>query len=182
MTMSNEETRSFLNQINSAYPPARLQPTEIVGVYSGMLPWDPDSLLTNDVQLEKHYAVIDHEREHGIPGVMTLVGVKWTRARLVAFETVDRITRRLGRGPDGPCAAPPSLAGSPGKNLAGFLEAGIESAVLRRTEFGTTLELDEDTWQRCADLVGRNMGWPESTVSRERDRTRKTLAGFKLRE
>jgi glycerol-3-phosphate dehydrogenase len=245
MGVSNEEIQSFLDEINSAYPPARLQPTDIVGVYSGMLPRDPDSLLTNDVQLEKHYTVIDYESEHGIPGVMTLVGVKWTTARLVAFETVDRITRKLGREPDGPCAAPPSLAGSPGQNLAAFLEAGIESSppeiapesaehvllcygtesddvfalvredpslgqplleespvigaqivhgarsemaqhlddvVLRRTELGTALELDEDTLRRCADLVGRNMGWPESTVSRELDRTRKALAGFRLRE
>jgi glycerol-3-phosphate dehydrogenase len=245
MTVSNEEIRSFLNEINSAYPPARLQPADIVGVYSGMLPRDPDSLLTNDVQLEKHCTVIDHEREHGIPGVMTVVGVKWTTARLVAFETVDRITRKLGRESDGPCTAPPSLAGSPGRNLAGFLEAGIEASpsevtpesaehvllcygtesddvfgivredpslgqrlleespvigaqivhgarsemaqhlddvVLRRTELGTALELDEDTLQKCADLVGRNLGWRKSTVIRELDRTRKALGVFRLRD
>lgn len=245
MTVSNEEIRSFLDEVNSAYPPARLQPTDIVGVYRGMLPRDPDQPLTDDVQLEKHHAVIDHEREHGIPGLMTLIGVKWTTARLAAFEAVDRITRKLGREPDGSCAAPPSLAGSPGENLAEFLEAGIESSpsavppesaehvllcygtesddifdlvredpslgrpllegspvigaqivhgarsemaqhlddvVLRRTELATAPDLNEDTLQRCADVVGQNMGWLESTVNRELDRTRRALAGFRLRE
>ena len=58
----------------------------------------------------------------------------------------------------------------------------LDDVVLRRTELGTALELGEDTLQRCADLVGRNMGWPESAVSRELDRTQKALAGFRLRE
>jgi len=127
LEVSAAEIDTFLDEINAAYPPARLSATDVVGVYRGMLPRDAGTSATEEVQLEKHPLVIDHERDHGIRGLMTVVGVKWTTGRLVAFETVDRICRKLGRA-DGRDGLAPPLAGSPGADVVTFVERGLAAA------------------------------------------------------
>jgi glycerol-3-phosphate dehydrogenase len=128
LEVSAAEIETFLAEINAAYPPARLSTTDVVGVYRGMLPRDAGTSATQEVQLEKHPLVIDHEREHGVRGLMTVVGVKWTTARLVAFETVDRICRKLGRAIEGQDGVPPPLAGSPAPDFPRFVEHGLAAS------------------------------------------------------
>ena len=54
---------------------------------------------TGDVRLVKHYIVRDHEHEHGLAGLLTVVGVKYTTARDVAAKSIDLAWRKLGLPP-----------------------------------------------------------------------------------
>ena len=52
---------------------------------------------TNDVQLQKHFSIIDHAVEDGIEGLLSAVTVKFTTARGVSEILVNRAMEKLGR-------------------------------------------------------------------------------------
>jgi glycerol-3-phosphate dehydrogenase len=157
LRISESEIRSFLDEINAAYPPARLAREDVVGVYRGMLPRDPAAPAEGEVQLEKHGLVIDHEEEDGFAGLVTLVGVKWTTARLVAEQVVSLIGRKLGRPPAVTGRDAGRVVGGDIPDLAGFLErARSESpAGMPPESVEHVLECYGTESRRIFDLVAR---------------------------
>jgi glycerol-3-phosphate dehydrogenase len=47
-------------------------------------------------RLARHGRIVDHARD-GVPGLLSVVGVKYTTARLMAERAVNRVFERLGR-------------------------------------------------------------------------------------
>ncbi len=96
VSVSPEQVRGYVDEFNASYSTAKLRHDEVKWVYSGLLPLaqgaEPD-----DPQYQKHYAILDHESANGVPGLLSIVGVKWTTARDVAQKTVDRAGVLLGR-------------------------------------------------------------------------------------
>ncbi len=98
--------------MNAAYPAFALRAEDVVGVYGGMLPRSPASSDASEVELEKKAQLVDHAREDGVDGLVTMVGVKWTAARAVAERAVGLAIRKLGRAAQEPRDARPRLPGS----------------------------------------------------------------------
>jgi glycerol-3-phosphate dehydrogenase len=94
---TEREIMSFLCQINRAYPAANLRREDVVFTHAGLLPGSEDPDRPGQVGLMRHYRLVDHEREDGVRGVVSVVGVKFTTARGVAEKTVDLVLRKLGR-------------------------------------------------------------------------------------
>lgn len=94
-SIARDEVDRLLAEVNAAYPPARLTPSDVVAVHAGVLPENPDAR-GGDVQLAKHPILIDHAREDAIEGLVTMAGVKWTTARLVAADALDLVAGKLG--------------------------------------------------------------------------------------
>jgi glycerol-3-phosphate dehydrogenase len=92
------DVRLFLAEVNAAYPRAALAESDVLAVYAGMLPRAPGSPADGEVELLKRSQVIDHERAEGLPGLVTIVGTKWTTARAVAERAVRLAADRLGGG------------------------------------------------------------------------------------
>jgi glycerol-3-phosphate dehydrogenase len=92
-SVSEEEIAAFLKEINAAYPAARLARADVRFVHLGLLPADA----RHPRQLEPHYRLIDHTAE-GTPGLLSVIGVKFTTARDVAERAVDRVCAQLGQG------------------------------------------------------------------------------------
>ncbi len=95
--ISEADVVTFLDEVNEAWPGARLGRDDVIGVYGGMLPRIPAPRADDEVQLAKHATVVDHGRADGVPGVVSVIGVKWTTARGVAERTVERLCALLGR-------------------------------------------------------------------------------------
>ncbi len=108
--ITDPDIELFLGEINRAYPPAALSRQDVLRAYGGMLPESPGSD-GPEVQLEKHYQLIDHLDEDGIDGLVTIVGVKWTTARHVAERTLDLIFKKLGRKSKGNRSSERRVAG-----------------------------------------------------------------------
>lgn len=106
-----DDVRSFLEEVNAAYPPFALRAEDVIGVYGGMLPQSAASLGAREVELEKRSRIVDHAQEDGIEGLVTVLGIKWTAARAVAARAIDLVCRKLGR--------PRAPAGLRGVRLAG---------------------------------------------------------------
>jgi glycerol-3-phosphate dehydrogenase len=65
---------------------------------------------------------VDHERDGGLKGLISVVGVKWTTARQVAEEAVDLVLVRSGRDPVASRSAAEPLHGGACGSVARYLE------------------------------------------------------------
>src|SRR5215212_3153992 len=92
--VSRSEVCAFVAEINSAFPWLALGIDEVSLVHRGVVPakvreGEPPALLDRA-------EVRDHSID-GIDGAVTVVGVKYTTARLLAERTVDLIGEKLGQ-------------------------------------------------------------------------------------
>ena len=127
-----EEVRDLLEDINAAYPPARLERHDVRLVHRGML---PIAAVSNGrgVTLVKKFQIHDHRAE-GVPGLLSIVGVKYTTARDVAERVVDCVFEQLGQG------SPPAsrTAGTPvyGGAMETFSELMAQEVQRRPMDLG----------------------------------------------
>jgi glycerol-3-phosphate dehydrogenase len=101
---AEEEIRELIDDVNGAYPGARIERHDVRLVQRGILPMVAGSGSSAGVTLSKQYIIRDHRRE-GIEGLITLVGVKYTTARDVAEKVVHLVFDLMGKVP------PPSTSG-----------------------------------------------------------------------
>lgn len=100
----------FLAEVNHAWPGQRFDRAEVRLVHAGLLPALPSPAGT--VRLHKRHQVIDHAAE-GAPGLLSAISVKYTTARKVAEEVVDRVFAKLGSAPAPSLTATTPLPGAP---------------------------------------------------------------------
>ncbi len=135
------DVETFLRDFNEAFPRAGLTRTDIRLVHRGLLP--TAGVVGGEVRLLKTSIVRDHAGD-GHPGLVSVVGTRYTTARHTAQLAVDRVFAVLGQ-PAPPCATDTTpLAGGDVGDLTGFF------ADARRTANG----LDPDTGERLARLYG----------------------------
>ncbi|MDZ7724142.1 MAG: glycerol-3-phosphate dehydrogenase/oxidase [candidate division KSB1 bacterium] len=92
---SRDDVVEFLDEINSALPGAEITMDQVTRVLFGLLPMASVNETSGDVQLEKHYRIVDHAQEGGPEGAFSLVSVKYTTARDVAEKAIDVIAKQL---------------------------------------------------------------------------------------
>ena len=98
LEVTEREIREFLDQINSAFPAARLGREDICFFHAGLVPMGGEKGgLTAD--LATRYRICDHSAHEGLEGLISVVSVKFTEARHVGEELVDLIFDRLGKKP-----------------------------------------------------------------------------------
>jgi glycerol-3-phosphate dehydrogenase len=95
--VTEEVIEEFVDELNAAYPGAALTPQDVYDVHWGFLPMTNDGDHSDVVKLVRQGQVYDHERDDGIKGLITVVGVKYTTARYVAQKVVDLAVEKLGR-------------------------------------------------------------------------------------
>jgi glycerol-3-phosphate dehydrogenase len=117
--------RHFLDQINSAYPGAALSRDDVFHVHWGFLPLAHRAGPNGSVKLMREGCVHDHEREDGITGLISVVGVKYTTARHVAQIAVDLAYKKLDRSPVACRTAVTPLHGGDLESLDRFLSGAL---------------------------------------------------------
>ncbi len=95
--VQEKEIQVFLDEIKKAFPDASIRRDEIEYYHKGFLPMDGVHPKTGEVRLTKHYRIIDHHREDGIEGLISLIGVKFTTARDVSEKAVNLVFQKLGK-------------------------------------------------------------------------------------
>lgn len=91
------EIQDLINQINRAYPGAHLGRKDVLFFYTGLLPRSDRNQDARQIQIAKHYRLIDHYAVDGIEGLLSVIGVKLTTATEVARKAVDMVFRKLGK-------------------------------------------------------------------------------------
>lgn len=86
----------FLAEINTAYPAARLSRDDVYHIHVGLLPVAKGSRSSNSLRLLRESVVYDHQDKEGLSGLVSVIGVKYTTARMAAEKAVDLVFSKLG--------------------------------------------------------------------------------------
>lgn len=163
----------FLDDVRAAFPWAGVTAEDVAFVHAGLVPGEGGA-----VGLWLHSLVVDHEAEDGLPGLVSVVGAKYTTARSVAQKAVDLVFQRLGRAVP-PCRTAEAVLPK-ARPLDGLLEQQVLEAVreemaltladvvLRRTELGASGPPGQAEVETAAAVMARERGWSEGRVAAER--------------
>ncbi len=94
--VSEADIQSFLAEIRSALPNANIHRSDVAFFYSGLLPMAGVNQ-NGDVQLLKHFELVDHEQKDGVSGLISVYSVKYTTARGVSEKAIDLVQSKLNR-------------------------------------------------------------------------------------
>lgn len=138
------DLEAFLKDAREAFPHAALSAGDVRLVHRGLLPMVSGNAA--HVHLVKESRVVDHG-QHGLPGLVSMFGVRYTTARHTAQQAVDAVFRSMGHATPPPCrTAETPLHGGSIVHMDNFLRAvllrdldGITPAALRRiaSTYGT---------------------------------------------
>ena len=138
------DLEAFLKDAREAFPMADLTASDVQLVHRGLLPMV--SGFGQHVRLLRESQIVDHGR-HGLRGLISLFGVRYTTARHTAERAVDVVFQALGHSSPPPCrTAETPLQGGGISHVDNFLKAvmlrdieGVNTDALRRiaTTYGT---------------------------------------------
>ena len=94
--ISEQVVQEFLDEINSAHPALNLSMRDVKHVTWGFLPVNKTDTDRKSVSLVRDGVAIDHQTKEGIAGLISVLGVKYTTARVVAERAVDLAVKKLG--------------------------------------------------------------------------------------
>ena len=111
----------FLHEVNAAAPGFELKASDVYSVHLGLTP-------AEDTKSEraKRSLIVDHEAVHGVPGLISVAGIKYTTAPVVAAKVLDAACRRLRVSPTVPAFERPAAA-APVEDLARLVAEQDES-------------------------------------------------------
>lgn len=115
------DLEAFLADAREAFPLARLRASDVRLIHRGLLPMVAGR--GSHVSLLRESLVVDHRR-HGVPGLISMFGVRYTTARQTAADAVDAVFRQLGVETPPPCrTAELPLAGGAIPDMRSFEHA-----------------------------------------------------------
>jgi len=164
LTVSRWDLEAFLKDAREAFPHANLTMADVRLIHRGLLPMISGE--GTHVRLMKESRVVDHSK-HGLSGLVSMFGVRYTTARHTAQQAVDAVFRVLGHDTPPPCrTAETPLQGGSINRMDSFLKAvtqrdidGIPPDTLKRiaTTYGTGYD---QVLQMARDIpaLGRPLG------------------------
>jgi glycerol-3-phosphate dehydrogenase len=167
-----DSVAAFLEEARRAFPWAELHSRDLALVHRGLVPGAGGA-----AGLRTRTLWLDHEAE-GVPGLLSVLGVKFTTARGVAETAVDLAARRLGRTVAACRTAFTQLPRA--RPLAGTLEeqvreavreemaVSLDDALLRRLDIGTTGPVAEADVGVVATVMAAELGWDADRLAAER--------------
>jgi glycerol-3-phosphate dehydrogenase len=143
VTVNRWDLEAFLADAREAFPHAALTAADVRLIHRGLLPMVAGH--GSQVSLLRESVVLDH-RQHGLPGLISMFGVRYTTARQTAADAVDAVFSQLNVQAPPPCrTAELPLEGGAIGNIRNF-----ERAVLLRQVPG----MAADALERLASSYG----------------------------
>jgi len=164
---------AFLAEAAAAFPWAGLERGDLALVHEGLVPGEGGAS-----GLSTRPRLHDHEAEDALPGLVSVQGVKYTTARLVAERAIDLAARRLRR--DLPACRTAVTPLRQARALEGSLEARtraavreemaltLADAVLRRLDLGTGGPPEASELDCVGRVMADELGWDAARLSAER--------------
>lgn len=105
-----QDIADFVAEINAAYPAVGLAPAAVEHAIAGLYPLIDTEIRAEVYQGASKVEIHDH-RKDGIEGLLTVIGAKYTTARSLAAQAIDRVFQKLGRTPPPARTAETPVAG-----------------------------------------------------------------------
>ena len=125
--VSPTEIDEWLAEINTVYPTLQLSPAEVSFAHCGLVPFG-ETATAAEFSFGKESRLVDHRQLHNVQGLVSLVGIRFTMARVDAARAVDMILRQSEHAPASPPTERLPLPGGDIENFAAF-EAEASRAV-----------------------------------------------------
>ena len=123
LSVTDEDIDHLLADLNGAYPPGNLTRDNIAMLHAGLLPSTGVNRKTGEPELMRHSRIIDHARRDNVPGLLSVLGVKYTTARHMAAQTIQMAATVLGLRTNHPArSAVKALPGGDIPNFTRFIE------------------------------------------------------------
>lgn len=94
LRLDREDILNMVAAINRLYPAAELSAHDVRFGHVGAVPVSA-ARRDGSMKLAMHYRIIDHEKQDGVKGLTSVVGVKFTTARDVAQKVIDKVCQKL---------------------------------------------------------------------------------------
>ncbi len=88
------ELERWIAEMNASHPALRLRREEICYACAGLVPFGSDAADTSELSFGKESRLIDHRRAHGVAGLVTLIGIRYTTARGDASVALDMLLQQ----------------------------------------------------------------------------------------
>jgi glycerol-3-phosphate dehydrogenase len=167
------EVDAFIAEVNETFPSLGIRPDEVTLVHRGVVPAERTH---QRLSLLGRSHVIDHPGAGPIQA-LSIVGVKYTTARMVAERAVDLILKKLRRPPvvcrTGDTPLPDASLNdrdSPDPirhAISDEMAQTLVDVVVRRIGVGAAGHPGERVATECADRMQRELGWSEDRKMRE---------------
>jgi glycerol-3-phosphate dehydrogenase len=95
--VTEAELEAFIGEINAACPALGLSLDDVAQCTAGLIPFGDNQADAPNLKFAHRSRLVDHARERGLEGLVTLIGVRYTTGPCEAAEAVDLICRKLGR-------------------------------------------------------------------------------------
>jgi glycerol-3-phosphate dehydrogenase len=109
--VGDEELDAWIREINDCYPSLALGHEDVVYRNCGLVPFGDGSVGTSELSFGKESRYIDHRRTHGVAGLVTLIGIRYTTARGDAGRALDLLLEQASVAPPPPGTDRRPLAG-----------------------------------------------------------------------
>lgn len=114
-----EEIETWIGELNSVYPALQLSASEVSFANCGLVPFGETATQT-ELSFGKESRLVDHRAVHGVSGLVSLVGIRFTTARADAGRALEMLLKQLPRAPRGAATARLPLAGGDIEDFAAF--------------------------------------------------------------
>ncbi|MFQ5705733.1 MAG: FAD-dependent oxidoreductase [Gemmatimonadales bacterium] len=98
-TVTEEDLQGFIDEMNDAYPPLALTLRDVSIWNAGLVLFGNNQPGAGDLSYGKRSILIDHAKDHGVEGLVTMIGVRYTTARGVAEKAIDLVFRKVKKQP-----------------------------------------------------------------------------------
>jgi glycerol-3-phosphate dehydrogenase len=116
------EIEEWIEELNSVNPQLELSPDEVTFAHCGLVPFG-DTATDAELSFGKESRIIDH-REHGVAGLVTLIGIRFTTARADANEALNILLQQF---PSRTSPPPTHRLPLPGGDIADFLAFQLDA-------------------------------------------------------
>jgi glycerol-3-phosphate dehydrogenase len=117
------ELAEWIAEMNDAYPALRLTRGDVIYANCGLVPFGDADEAGGALSFGKESRFIDH-RTHGVAGLVTLIGIRYTTARGDAAKALDLLLEQL---PSAPGPAPTAHTPLAGGDIADFAALAAEA-------------------------------------------------------
>lgn len=96
--VEHDELVSWITELNTVYPALQLTLDEVSFANCGLVPFG-ETATEHELSFGKESRLIDHREAHGVGGLVSLVGIRFTTARADARRALELLLRQWPQGP-----------------------------------------------------------------------------------
>lgn len=93
--VTRRDIDDFLQDINAIVPGISLARADVHYAFAGLYPLISDEIKADTYQGTGEYQVVDHSRQGGPEGMISVLGAKYTTARAIAEKAIDTLSAKL---------------------------------------------------------------------------------------